>query len=159
MHVPGAVMAIAEHERGDAERIEPLGKIVPLLVDREMAVAAARADDDGRLGDRGIGGGLPEIERRLVGGLGGRSARRAVFPEWNGGWLGGQDKSRSIARITRSVHVSGFSYHLSLLLQIGSPWRPIVLVPARDDVLVIVVGHVEMDEIDAPLIAAAGHQA
>src|SRR5258706_1658776 len=39
--------SILEHERGHAEAVEPLRELRTFLVDRERAIAAAGADDDG----------------------------------------------------------------------------------------------------------------
>ena len=52
-----------EHAR-DAERIEPLGHILALMVDGQDVVAAARADDHGRAGVL-VGRRLVERDRRL----------------------------------------------------------------------------------------------
>ena len=40
--------SVLEDERRDPQRVEPLGDLLPFVVDRQHPVAAPRADDDGR---------------------------------------------------------------------------------------------------------------
>ena len=78
--VVARAQAVLQHERGDADRVEPEGDLPALVVRREAAVAAARAHDDGGavrvLGERAVDG-----ELRLVGRLGAHGARSALGPQ------------------------------------------------------------------------------
>ena len=71
--------SVLEHEGRDAQSVEPLGDGPPLVI-REVLVAAAGADDDGRAG-RLILGRQVDRKFRLVGRPRALGARSALGPE------------------------------------------------------------------------------
>ena len=79
----GVVVAGAEpvlqHERRDAEGVQPLGHLLALVVGGDDAVAAAGADDHGR--PVGVRPASVERDLRLVDRLRAERARRAVRPQ------------------------------------------------------------------------------
>src|SRR5258706_6173964 len=96
--------SILEHERGHAEAVEPLRELRTFLVDRERAIAAAGADDDGGpVGrTRKVGGERGAILLLLANGTG-----CALRPERLGGrrrgGLGGEGGKRKKERLVKKV--------------------------------------------------------
>ena len=72
--------AVLEDERAHAQRVQPLGDLLALVVGGHHPVAAAGADDDRRAG-RPVGGSEVDGDLRLVDGLVADRSRRPVRPQ------------------------------------------------------------------------------
>src|SRR5579859_4869837 len=74
--------AILEHERGDAERVEPVGDLAAFVVVGQPAIAAAGTDDDGR--GNGIAPGKEDGQGGAVAVFVAKGAGRISGPEGHG---------------------------------------------------------------------------
>ena len=62
---PASAVSVLDDEPGDAKSVEPLGDLMPFVVHRQVAVAAAGTYDDGGA-ICPLGRGQINLQRRLV---------------------------------------------------------------------------------------------